>query len=312
LPEERRAFGIEAVEAVDDLGAAMLTAVSGYGHDVPFMISSVWIDETGTGGEGRLLVGGIGATALAWIGFTQEWSPVLERAKVPHAHLYKMERNEGPFSDREVWGISRKMAFAHVQFEILKKYCQFGITVSLDLQLYNDVYRRDFPAGVSPDSAYGVACKELILATQAHCERFFKEADPINFVVEEGHRNFPNVEQIFRELKLCYPDLTKNLGTLFPMNRDNGKPLQAIDQLIVMARRSEPQMLADNSFVSYSEEDVLPDLMEKIPDPFPIFYQPLTEERLRDHRDHKAEMAKITRRLKNEWKAKSRASGQQS
>jgi hypothetical protein len=245
------------------------------------------------------------------MGFTQEWSQVLERAKVPHAHFYKMERNEGPFSDREVWRVSRKMAFAHVQFEILKKYCQFGITVSLDLQLFDDVYRKDFPKGVSPDSAYGVACKELILAAQAHCERFFQDADPINFVIEEGHRNLPNVEQIFRELRLCYPDLTKNLGTLFPMDRDRGKPLQAIDQLIVMARRSEPQMLANNSFVNYSEEDILSDLMEKIPDPFPIFYQPLTEERLRHHREHKTEMAKILRRLKGAKKAMNRASREQ-
>ena len=308
--EEHNAFG---VDAVDDLGAAMLTAVAGYGRDVLFVIVSVWIDETGTGDEPSLMVGGIGASALNWLSFSQQWSALLGNANVPHAHLYKMERNEGPFSDRTVWGVSRKAAFVSAQLPILQKWCQFGLTVSLDKHLYRDVYRKDFPAGTSPDSAYGLACKELILAVQEHCGRLFNEADSINFVVEEGHVNMPNAEQIFRELKLCFPEGAENLGTLFPMSRDDGKPLQAIDHLVVMARRAEPRMLKDDAFLSYFEEDRLSDMVEKLPDgeTFPVFYHPLTEDRLRWHREHKAEMSKILRRIKRARVAKSRSSREQ-
>jgi len=306
-PEERDAFG---VDVVDDLGAAMLTAVAGYGRDVPFMmVTSVWIDETGTGGDPRLMVGGIIAGAMKWLGFSQQWSLVLQTAGVPHAHLYKMERNEGPFVNRDIWGVSRKAEFFKIQFDILKKWCQLGLTVSLDMQLYHDVYRKDFPSGASPDSPYGLACKELILATQAHCERFLEDAGIINFVIEEGHPNLPNVQQIFRELKTCFPEETENLGTLFPMSRDNGLPLQAIDQLVVSARRVEPQMIARNGFIHYTEEDSVPDMLAKLPEgnTFPIFYHDLTEERLLQHREQKLETCRILRRRKRQAKAANRA-----
>jgi hypothetical protein len=265
------------------------------------MIGSAFVDETGTGDEPRMLVGGIVAGALRWLGFSREWRQLLDRAEVPYAHHLEMDRNRGPFA-RERWWLDKKNAFSIAQMKILRNWCQLGLTVSLDKALFKEVYARDFPKGCSPDSAYGVACKELILMTQKHCTEYFADVEAINFVWESGHKNLGNVRQIFEDLKVCYGEKARNLGVFMDMAREQALPLQAIDQLVVFARQTEPEVKAQGRIGEVPPGALLHEVMERLPagETFPVFYHELTEERLLWHRQNKMEMRSLRRRAKRQ------------
>jgi hypothetical protein len=260
------------------------------------LIASIFVDESY--GEGsRLMLGGLISSWHKWHGFSIEWGRLLASANVPYAHYFEMDRNKGPFTP-SVWVIGRKSQFLYAQRAILQRWVALGLTVSIDTELYRDVYRANFPKRCSPDSAYGVAGKELILAAQRHCNEYFENVEQLNFGWEQGHQNQGNVQQIFDDLKTCYGEKTQTLGSFKLLRRESALPLQAVDQLTVAARHAEPDAKKYGLFGQAPDNADLDEiLMMLAPDEkFPVFYHELTEDRLRWHREHAAEMALFKRR----------------
>lgn len=260
------------------------------------MIATVFVDESYGDGP-RLLVGGLVSSWHKWMGFSAEWRQMLVSANVPYAHYLEMDRNKGPFP-RQQWGVVRKTRFLRTQREILQRWVTIGLTVTIDQELYRKVYRPNFPVRCSPDSAYGLAAKELILMAQRHCSDYFEEVDAINFVWEEGHQNLPNVEQIFRDLKVCYGERARTLGAFIRASRLSAPALQAVDQLTVAARQSEAVAKAKGMFGEVPRGVDLDTVMAMLEpgEHFPVFYHELTAERLQWHRDNAAEMGLFKRK----------------
>jgi len=267
--------------------------------DTPLMIATVYVDES-YGDTSRLLVGGLLSSWHKWLGFTLAWNSLLDRAEVPYAHYLEMDRNKGPYADRTVWNRGRKSAFLQVQYDLMRDWCQMGLTVSIDTQLYNDVYRANFPKGHSPDSAYGIASKELIVNAQRHANEYFSDVESLNFVWERGHQNLPNVQQIFFEMKDSLGDKAKSLGNFIPLSRTEAVALQLIDQLAVAARRTESQAKKKKLFADVPQGADLATVEGLLApsETFPIFYHELTEERLLWHREHKVEMNQLIRQAR--------------
>lgn len=259
---------------------------------------SAFVDES-YGDDGRLLLAGLIASWDSWAGFNIEWKRLLQNAGVPYAHYLEMDRNKGPFG-RDVWNVARKAAFLRVQREIADRWVQLGITVSVDLRLYGEVYRPDFPKRASPDSAYGIAGKELILSVQRHCAELFAGVQTINFAWETGHANLPNVAAIFQSLKDCYGEKAATLGSFISLSRTDAPALQAVDQLSVAARTAEVKAKAESRFASVPEGSSLGDIGALLApgETYPVFYHELDEARLLWHREHAKEMATLRRRTR--------------
>jgi len=295
--EEQRTFG--APPAVDGLGVAVIVSAGRWDGDALIMLMSGFIDESGAGDEPVLLMGAIIAPALEWHGFSVAWQALLDDEAAPYAHYFEMDRNEGPF---ENWGVAKKARFLQGQYPILNAHCKLGLTVSLNKDLYNEVYRKDFPKRASPDSAYGVCAKELIVQAHRLTRRHFGEGTDLNLVIEEGHPNLPNVVEIVQDIKRCYPE--HRYGPLIPMEKRKALPLQAIDQLAVACRRYEPTAIRDDLFATTPPEATMEEICLSLAEGerFPIFYVSLDQERLHLHRKAKAEIARIKRAQKRHSK----------
>ncbi|HET9639934.1 MAG TPA: hypothetical protein VFP12_12085 [Allosphingosinicella sp.] len=280
------------------LVSGALATVGADGSEL-LMLASAFVDES-YGDDGRLMLAGLIASWDKWRGFGIDWTHLLKQAEVPYAHFYEMDRNQGPFSDREVWGRGRKGAFIKAQTDIMRKWCELGVTVSIDLAAYKRVYREQMPPKVSSYSAYGVAGLEMVLCVQRHCFQLFSDADTINFVWERGHQNLPNVQEIFHDLKDCYGEKARSLGAFIPLSRTEAPPLCIVDQLCVSARRIEPEAKERNLFAKPPPKATLADIQAMLPpdETFPVFHHEIDEIRLAELRDLTVEIKQLRRGLR--------------
>lgn len=245
------------------------------------MLASAFVDES-YGDDGRLVLAGLVASWDKWRGFGIDWDHLLKQAEVPYGHFYEMDRNKGPFADKQLWNVARKSAFVSAQHDMVKKWCELGVTVSIDLALYKEKYRVGLPAKVTPFSAYGVAGLEMFLTVQRHCNDLFSDVDTINFAWERGHQNMPNVQQIFYDLKDCFGERARTLGAFIPLTRDEAPALSVVDQLCVSARRLEPTAKEQNMFRSAPPNATLADIQAMLPgdERMPIFHHEIGEARM--------------------------------
>ena len=240
------------------------------------MLVNAYADESGTGGESRIILAAMVQFAHKWHRFNSRWDALLKRRNAPYFHLRSMRNREAPFTD---WGGRRTGAFIKEAAPLIEDNVAFGVTVAVDHDLFKTEYRDKLHPGAHKDSAYGVCARILIETTTLLARQFWGEETVANFVFEtSGH--FGEVERIFRDAKHHIHELAQHLGKVSAGEKDEFCGLQAADLHASVGRRwvRDPKDRITTPFKTLGEA-------RKAANGCPMFHYVLDKERLPEIRE---------------------------
>ena len=207
------------------------------------MLLTTFVDESGVGGEPRIMLGALVARAHRWIAFHRHWQNLLNKEKIEFSHVVAMENRESPFED---WGIKRTGPFVGRAFRRVNRNCDFGYTVALSRDDYEKLYRGRLDDKIHKDSQYGLCARALIETVMLEARASFGPDVVVNFVFE-NNQHFPDALRIFDDLKGHVPEIAGNMGTIRPGEKAEFGGLQAADLIASLGRRAEPHAKFDVS-----------------------------------------------------------------
>jgi hypothetical protein len=200
------------------------------------VLLSAYIDESGIGGQPRVMLGALVARASRWHGFNWGWRKLLRSEGIPFSHLVDMENGDPPF---EGWGKSRCGPFVGQAFRLVNKHLEFGLTAVLGVDDYQTAYRVALPKRTPKDSAYGLCARAVIENIMMEARTSFGEDTRVNFVFEDN-QHFEDARRIFNDLKAHVPEISGNMGTITAGEKRDFPGLQASDLIASLGRRAEP------------------------------------------------------------------------
>jgi hypothetical protein len=236
--EERRAT--KAPAEVDGLGMLALTLFGLWRRDAVFVLVTVFVDESGTGGEPRMMLGALVAPAHQWIAFNTHWRRLLDKERIEFSHLTAMENGEPPFED---WNTHRLRNFLIAASTRVQKNCDFGLTVAMDIDAHKTEYREKLHPKAHKDSAYGTMARGLIEAIYGMAKPYYGDDVRLNFVFENSD-HFGEANRVFTDSKRHVTEMAPHLGTITPGEKAEFCGLQGSDLLASMGRQTE----ADTKF----------------------------------------------------------------
>jgi len=213
-----------------------LTLFSRWEKDAIFVFVTAYVDESGTGGEPRMMLAGVVQRTHKWHRFNNRWNRLLKEKGAPYFHLTAMENEEPPFGD---WGLLRTGKFLLAALPILNDETAFGMTVAIDHAVYRSEYREKLHPSAHKDSAYGVCARMLIEAIAMQAKAFWGPETVVNFVFENS-KHFGEVLRVFSDSKAHVTDLAPHLGKIAPGEKAEFCGLQAADLHVATGRRHEP------------------------------------------------------------------------
>ena len=164
------------------------------------MIVTVYIDESGTHGSGVTILGGWVGRLGQWATFDPKWVKLLKRNGLTYFHSRKMRGTKDEFRG---WTRSRKFEFTQQAASLALKNLEFGFTISVVDDAYQDHYIAGHrPREIPLDSAYGLCfryCLSLIPGFAK--DAFGNRTLDINFILEAGHKNAGDALRIFDKVK---------------------------------------------------------------------------------------------------------------
>jgi hypothetical protein len=274
---------------VDELGALALSLDCAWNAERLFMIVTAYCDESGMEGP-RAFMAGYVARVGAWHGFVRKWKKLLDDENIPYSHILEMRKGEHPF---EGWD-DRRIAkdFLPKANKIIRKYCTFGVTVAVDLDLHRNVYQANMPDRTPADSAYGLCSRSFFEIVPQMVERYMGLRHArINFVLERHDQHFGDAERIFHDLKKYDRMCSETLGTITPGDY-NIAALQAADTLAFLARRFEPKV----EFGEAPADITGLRKQSKITRECPIMHFAIVEGHIQFFHESSAGIARLTRR----------------
>lgn len=194
-----------------------------------------FIDESGTGGDARIMLGGLAAKSHRWFGFAAKWRKLLAEAEIPFSHLVDMENGKPPF---EGWSRVRTGLFVAKAAPIVMDQCDWGLTIALDHALHQAEYRARLSDKVHKDSAYGLCARAMIEGMTMLAIQTCGSAVRVNFVFEENE-HFGDAKRIFDDCKAHLDPIGPYLGTITPGRKREYGGLQAADLVASIGRRQE-------------------------------------------------------------------------
>lgn len=254
---------------------------------VAVMRISAFVDESGIGGDDRIMLAGLVARSEGWFGFVPNWKKLLGEADIRYSHLVDMENGNSPFDG---WNKMRTAAFVGGALPLVERYCEYGLTVALDLDLHRDHYRAQLSDKVHKDSAYGLCARAMIEGISVMALEFFGPDIRLNFIFEDTN-HFGDALRIFNDCKGHMDNIKGVLGTITPGKKDEFGALQAADLVASLGRRVEETA----RFIPRDKEAILSK------HGCPIFHVPLSEEQMPGYCAQAGEIASEKR-----WEAKKR------
>lgn len=200
------------------------------------MLITSYVDESGTGGEPRVMLAALTCRATRWHRFNNLWRKMLKRYAIPFSHISSMERHDKPFED---WTSLRTKNFKLEAVRLLFDECEFGGTTAIDLSLYRESYRNQLDDRTHKDSAYGVCARVMIESLVINMKQYFPGENVMNFVFENS-QHYGDVKRVFDDLKAHVPEIGPYLGTITPGEKREFSGLQAADFLASQGRIIEP------------------------------------------------------------------------
>jgi hypothetical protein len=226
---------MRAPAEVDGLGMLALTLFSRWERDALFVLVTVFVDESGTGGEPRMMLGGLVAPAHQWAAFNAHWRKLLAKENIEFSHLVAMENNEPPF---ENWTQPRLRNFLRRAATRVQKNCDFGLTVAMDLDLHKTEYRDKLHPKAHKDSPYGTCARAMIEGIYVMAKPYYGDDVRLNFVFENSS-HFGEVNRVFTDAKRHVTEMSPHLGTLTPGEKADFCGLQGADLVASAGRRTE-------------------------------------------------------------------------
>lgn len=256
----------------DALGALVLSLDcwhQGESIYVAVMQLTSFVDESGTGGDARIMLGGLAARSHRWINFAAAWRKILRGADIEFSHLVDMENGKAPFSG---WNRPRTGEFVDAARKPIMTHCDFGQTVAIDLALHQTDYRARLSDKVHKDSAYGLCARAMIEGITLVAIQRFGRGIRVNFVFEDNE-HYGDARRIFNDCKAHLDPIAGCLGTITPGEKAEFGGLQAADLVVSIGRRFE-------SLAVIRTEDLSPAKRRQFERACPIWHVPLSEEHL--------------------------------
>lgn len=286
---EAESVAPDAPSEIDAYGMLVLTRVALWG-DLVLVLVKAYIDESGVGGQPRVMLAGLVSRATRWHGFHWHWQKLLKREKIDFSHIVAMENGEPPF---EGWDRARCRPFVGAASKIMNEYCDFGITAALSIEDYKAHYRGKLPKA-HKDSAYGVCARALMECIVMETVEAFGPETVVNFVFERND-HFEDARRIHAELRDHVPRVAPHLGQIAPGEKNDFGGLQGADLLASLGRRSEPT-------AKFSTVEKLGSFMTpRSHGRMPVFHIDLHERALEGHRRQANDILREKR-----WAAKKR------
>lgn len=265
-------LALDAPTGTDALGALVLSLDcwhQGESIYVAVMLLSSFVDESGTGGEERIMLGGLAARSHRWIHFAADWRKLLRAAKIDFSHIVDMENGKRPF---EGWDRPRTGRFVNAATQPIMTHCDFGLTVALDLAAHREDYRAQLSDEVHKDSAYGLCARAMIEGVALTAIERFGRGIRINFVFE-NNEHYGDAWRIFNDCKAHLPNIAPCLGTIIPGEKVEYGGLQAADMIASIGRRWEERTV-------FKTVDLAPAARREFEKSCPIWHVPLGEDHL--------------------------------
>jgi hypothetical protein len=163
------------------------------------VIVTVYIDESGTHGSGVTILGGWVGRLGQWATFDPKWVKLLKRNGLTYFHSKKMRATKDEFKD---WTREHKFAFTQQAASLALKNLEFGFTISVSDEAYEDHYVAGYrPREIPLDSPYGLCFRYCLSLIPGFAKDAFGDRDlDINFVLEAGHKNAGDALRIFNKV----------------------------------------------------------------------------------------------------------------
>ena len=205
------------------------------GRNAIYVLVTAYVDESGTGGQPRVMLGAVVARAHRWHGFNRQWAKLLSLENIDFSHIVAMENKDRPFED---WGLKRTRPFVGRAGPMMKKHCDFGTTVALSVSDHREHYLSNLPKRARRESAYGLCARSLIEHVVCEAVAAFGPGTVLNFIFEHSHQ-FGGALAAFDDLKAHVPLIAPNLGSITSGDKAAFAGLQAADLVASLGRRSE-------------------------------------------------------------------------
>lgn len=242
------------------------------------MLITTYVDESGTGGEPRLMLGGLVQRAHKWHRFNWHWTKLLKKAQIPYSHLIAMENKEPPF---ENWGKERTKEFVKDTIPLVEQDVAWGVTVAIDHELCDKEYRGKLHPRAHKDSAYGLCARKLFESVFVTARQFWGRDILLNFVFEVSD-HFGEVLRVFIDCKDHIPEMTPHLGEITAGRKSEYCGLQAADFLVSHGRRMEPILKITTIDKPYKS---LAEARAGAGNKIPVFHFAIAEEMLPEMRE---------------------------
>lgn len=233
--KERRV--LRAPVEIDGFGMLVLTLFDRWDRNAVFVLVTAYVDESGTGGQPRVMLGALVARAHRWHAFNYQWKKLLKREKIPFSHIVAMENKEPPF---EEWGRKRTGPFVSRVRPLLKRYLDFGLTVAVSVDDHREHYIAKLSKRARKESCYGLCARSVIEHVVPEAVVAFGPDTIVNFIFEDSSQ-FESARCAFRDLKDHVPLLAPHLGRIAPGEKTELAGLQAADLVASLGRRAEPK-----------------------------------------------------------------------
>jgi hypothetical protein len=202
------------------------------------VLVKAFVDESGTGGNPRVMMAAVVARAHRWHGFNAKWGKLLKKEHLDHigySHIVDMENGRDPFRG---WDRRQTAKFVEQTAPLLKHYGDFGTTVALSIEDHKQHYLSHLTARARRESPYGVCARILIESVVCEAMEAFGYGTVVNFVFERS-QHFESARCAFNDLKEHVPAIAPNLGRI-ELGEKTVPGLQAADAISSIGRRNEP------------------------------------------------------------------------
>jgi uncharacterized protein DUF3800 len=234
------------------VGALSLALLHNWEPERPFVIISVYIDESGIHGPSAMVMGCIVGNVRQWEVFDEKFSKHLAVNNLTYYHSKRLHHSSG--HEFRGWDDYKKFEFLQTAAEITRDHTMFGVTGVLG---YDD-YKRYYIANERPpefplDSMYGLCFRFCLLRIVDLL--LYRLGDPdeleVHFVLEDGHKNFGDAQRIFSLMKNSGPTrLRRLLKTITAAGKKDFPGIQAADAGAYNILRSERERDTSPSMIN--------------------------------------------------------------
>jgi Protein of unknown function (DUF3800) len=172
-----------------------------------FVIVDTYIDESGTHGSSpHLIMGGMVGRLGQWVYFDKLWRKMLRREQIAYYHTKSMKDGDGPFKG---WKSDQKVRLVKAAGKIEQKATLFCFSIMVRKDEYLQHYHFEpRPRKVQLDTMYGMCFRYCTIFVSDLVKKTYEEKElTLNFVLEQGAKNYGQAETIFRQMKTENPTL---------------------------------------------------------------------------------------------------------